>query len=153
MEKRFLVICHSRHDMEVCSINDFGTYEEAVAFMKKDLESTKSETEDVCDIWCHDGVAVLKAERNDDDPFGCNYEWKWEIKEIGKDKEPDDCKIVATINWRIADIKSALSNANIEPSDENVQKLINSERFAETLKDVEVSTGWDILSDLITNVF
>lgn len=68
---------------------------------------------------------------------------------IFEDKEDDE--IIAKIIWTTEDIKEALDSEGYEPSDENVNHLVNNSRLESTLVDRSVETGWSVISCIIDN--
>lgn len=58
-----------------------------------------------------------------------------------------ECKIVAQIRWTIVE---AFSKAGVPTTEENIDRFILDRHATQTLEDVSIQYGWDILSDIIS---
>lgn len=59
---------------------------------------------------------------------------------------------ICTIRWNIEDLVIAMAEAGIEPTDENIDKVL-AHRFERTLHERSVEEGWEIIDVIISNVF
>lgn len=65
-------------------------------------------------------------------------------------KDPETFVIVA---WDREDLRDMLREEDIEPSEENVDRLLNAREFpADYIQDKMVETGWDMLHDIYDGV-
>lgn len=71
------------------------------------------------------------------------------LKFVGK-QTYNDGEVIATIRWTIADVVSAMIKNGIEPTDENIKKVL-ANRFQRTLEERSIEDGWEIIDTLITN--
>ena len=59
-------------------------------------------------------------------------------------------EVLLTIEWRKADIVKALEDANITPSNENIEKLLASDyRLLKRIEETGIEAGWDIIDTTI----
>ena len=57
--------------------------------------------------------------------------------------------VIVTIKWTIKDVEEALVSRGIQPTDENMQRLLSG-RFERTLQERSIEEGWQIIDDLIS---
>ncbi len=61
---------------------------------------------------------------------------------------------ILTIEWKIEDIMSALKDAEVEPSEENIDKLLRSDsKWIKTLGEDSIELGWCRINGMIENIF
>jgi hypothetical protein len=61
----------------------------------------------------------------------------------------NDSESVAVIRWSIADLKMALEQKNIVPTDANIELVLNN-RFTKTLEERSIEEGWEIIDTIIS---
>jgi len=59
---------------------------------------------------------------------------------------------ICTIRWCVEDLVIAMTKAGIEPTDENIDKVL-ANRFERTLQEMSIAEGWEIIDVIISNVF
>lgn len=61
-------------------------------------------------------------------------------------------KIIAQIQWTVEDLKEALAKAGVKPSDDTINRFILDRYATQTLEEVCIQFGWEILSDIISTL-
>lgn len=61
----------------------------------------------------------------------------------------DEMEPFCTIKWMPQDLRAALEEKGFDGSDENIEKVLNSPRFAKNFQDRLIEEGWEIIYDMI----
>lgn len=98
-----------------------------------------------------DGEVNIETEGDYCHIYDNSSSWTASITEVKtEDADNDDC--IASINWSREDISCVLDELDINPSEKNVNKVIDFPRFQKCLEEVSIATGWDVIKEIISDI-
>lgn len=62
-------------------------------------------------------------------------------------------KVLVSIKWRIEDIKDSLKQLNLNPSNNNVERLFKESHLVKDIEERSITIGQDIIEMAIREIF